>query len=203
MEQSAALDEEMSKPDFWNDKDNAQKKTAEVSSLKARIEPFRKLADRVEDFDVLVELAKDEGDAQSAEEVRSEYDAIGSALDELELMLLLDGEFDKNNAYLRINAGAGGTESCDWANMLLRMYQRYAERHGFGVQLLDISEAVTRAALERTESRGAHTREDHPGSEPEWGKVNVIVRQTGEEIGVVREPLAEIPPNLKQLLEGE
>lgn len=67
--------------------------------------------------------------------------------------------------------------------------------------MLDISEAVTRAALERTESRGGHTREDHPGSDDEWGKVNNIVRQSDSGIGVVREPLPEMPEELKQLFE--
>jgi succinate dehydrogenase / fumarate reductase flavoprotein subunit len=69
--------------------------------------------------------------------------------------------------------------------------------------MLDISESVTRAAIERTESRGAHTREDHPGSDDEWGKVNVIVRQTGTGIEVTREPLPQIPDELKELIKSK
>ncbi|MDG2125151.1 MAG: peptide chain release factor 2 [Verrucomicrobiales bacterium] len=135
------LEAAMSKPDFWEDKDSAQKQSAELSAVKGKIGPFRDLCVRVEDMEVLAEMAKEEGDEQSAAEVGEEFAAISQGLDELELLTLLNGEFDVGNAFLTVNAGAGGTESCDWAGMLLRMFQRYAERAGFKVEVMDYSEA--------------------------------------------------------------
>lgn len=131
----------MSKPDFWDDKDLAQKLTAEMSAVKGKLGPFRDLCSRAEDLEVLAEMAKEEGDEQSASEVGEEFAAISKGLDELELLTLLNGEFDAGNAFLTVNAGAGGTESCDWAGMLLRMFQRWAERSGFKVEVMDFSEA--------------------------------------------------------------
>ncbi len=92
----------------------------------------------MEDLDVLIELATEEADAQAAEEVVKEHAGIVTSLEEFELKMLLSGPNDRFNAFLTINSGAGGTESCDWADMLLRMYQRWIERHGFKSQIVDI-----------------------------------------------------------------
>jgi peptide chain release factor 2 len=135
------LEGEMSKPDFWEDKEGAQKKMSELSAVRGKVVPYRDLARRVEDLEVLAEMAEEEGDAQSAAEVEAEAAAVAESLGALELVVLMSGEFDSGNAFVAINAGAGGTESCDWAGMLLRMYQRYAERCGFNVELIDLSEA--------------------------------------------------------------
>jgi len=131
----------MSQPNFWDNNENAQKKVEQVSAIKTRLVPFRSLGQRIEEFPVLVDLARESGDDASAREVKDEYAEIDEGLTAFELFLLLNGEFDKGDTYLTIHAGAGGTESGDWAGMLMRMYQRYAERHRFQVELIDINEA--------------------------------------------------------------
>ncbi len=101
------------------------------------------------DFDVLVEIASEEGDADSMAEVVKEFREMEEALSDYELNLLLSGPFDRGNAYLTVHSGAGGTEACDWASMLQRMYQRWAERRGYKVELIDYmpgEEVGTRSA---------------------------------------------------------
>ena len=138
--QLAELEEAMSQQDFWDDKDKAQTTMQEIAALKRRIEPFKALEDRIGGFDDLVELAQMEEDPAFFKEVNSEYTEIHATLKAMELLLLLNGTFDGNNAYLTVHSGAGGTESCDWASMLLRMYQRWGERHDFKVETIEYSD---------------------------------------------------------------
>jgi len=132
----------MSASDFWNNKERAQSSVEEVSSLRAKVNPVLAVERQVDDLAILKELALGEPDhasqAAAAQEVLDEHAAIVKSLDEIELRSLLGGEFDKSNAFITIHSGAGGTESCDWADMLLRMYQRWIERHGFTSQIVDI-----------------------------------------------------------------
>ena len=132
----------MSAPDFWNNKERAQSSVEEVSSLRGKVNPLVAIERQVEDLAVLKELALGETEpdsqATAAREVLDEHAGILKALDEIELRCLLGGEFDRSNAFVVIHSGAGGTESCDWAEMLLRMYQRWIERHGFTSQIVDI-----------------------------------------------------------------
>ena len=131
----------MSAPGFWDDNDKAQAKMGEVSVLKNKIVPMRELESRVEDLSVLVELAAEEEDVEAAEaEVETEVEAIKAELDKLELRTLLNGPHDAESAFITINAGAGGTEACDWADMLLRMYQRWAQQQDFKVEVGDLQE---------------------------------------------------------------
>jgi peptide chain release factor 2 len=128
----------MADPGFWANKERAQKNVEEVSALRGKITPLLALERQVEDLPVLVELAIEAKDSESAAEVEKEHAAIQRGLAEFEMKLLLSGPNDRFNAFLTINSGAGGTESCDWADMLLRMYQRWIERHGFKSQIMDI-----------------------------------------------------------------
>lgn len=127
----------MAQPDFWNDADAAREVIAEVNSLKAWSEPWRRLTARVRDLQELAELLGVESDEGMAEEWSSEVEATGSAIASLELRNMLQGPDDMRDALLTIHPGAGGTESQDWAEMLLRMYSRWGEKHGFDVVLLD------------------------------------------------------------------
>lgn len=132
----------MAEPGFWDNKDKAQADVELVSRLRGIIEPFRALEVRISDLAVLREIAESEppGDArtQAEGEVVGEHRSIESALDDFEIRCLLGGEFDRNAAYMTIHSGAGGTEACDWADMLMRMYQRWIERHGLKSEILDI-----------------------------------------------------------------
>jgi peptide chain release factor 2 len=128
----------MSEADFWANKERAQKNVEEVSVLRGKITPLLALERQTEDLPVLIELAVESKDAESADEVWREHAAIVKALEDFELKMLLSGPNDRFNAFLTINSGAGGTESCDWADMLLRMYQRWIERRGFKSQVMDI-----------------------------------------------------------------
>jgi len=132
----------MAGADFWNNRERAQDDVEEVSRLKSLINPFRELAREIADFDALYLLAEEEKDtqvrAEAEREVAQEHERLAQKLAEFELRQFLSGENDRANAFLTIHSGAGGTESCDWADMLLRMYQRWIERHGFKSQMVDI-----------------------------------------------------------------
>ncbi len=128
----------MSAPEFWSDRNAARGVMSEASSIKGRLEAFDAIGRRLEDLPVLEEMAREDGGAEAEAEFRKELSEAGSALGELELKLLLGDPNDRLDAICSINAGAGGTESCDWAAMLLRMYQRWAERRGFKFEMIDI-----------------------------------------------------------------
>jgi peptide chain release factor 2 len=127
----------MAEPDFWTDADTARAVIAEANTLKAWAEPWARLAGRVRDLQELTELLEVEADATLAEECEREAEAIAGDLGALELRTMLQGPDDPRDALVTIHPGAGGTESQDWAEMLLRMYGRWAEKHGYGVELLD------------------------------------------------------------------
>ena len=132
----------MAEPGFWDNKEKAQADVEKVSRLRGLIEPFRGLEARINDLAVLHEMAASEpsgdGRTQAEQEVVKECQELEIALDEFEIRCLLGGEFDRNDAYVTIHSGAGGTEACDWADMLMRMYQRWIERHGLKSEILDI-----------------------------------------------------------------
>src|SRR6266702_3658360 len=114
----------MSEPDFWNHKERAQQQVEEVSTLRGKITPVVQLQSKIDDLEVLIELAKEEADpTAAAADVEKEHTAILAELDQVELKMLLSGPNDRNDAFLSVQSGAGGTEACDWADMLLRMYQ--------------------------------------------------------------------------------
>jgi peptide chain release factor 2 len=127
----------MANTDFWDDPDKAQIIVGEANLVKGRLNPFLGLENRASNLDEVIELAKETDDIDFAREAHDDFNAIVTALDKFELITLLDKPIDASNAYLTIQAGAGGTEACDWAEMLLRMYTRWAENKGFTVTNLD------------------------------------------------------------------
>lgn len=127
----------MSEPGFWDDADRAREIIAEVNDLKAWTEPWRRLSARVGDLKELADLLEIEPDDDLRTEWSGELEAAADELQKLELRNMLRGPDDQRDAILTIHPGAGGTESQDWAEMLLRMYTRWAEQHGFQVELLD------------------------------------------------------------------
>ena len=126
----------MAAPDFWNDKESAQNTVAQLSGCRNLVEPFRRLESEVEDYSVALELAGE--DEEFLKEAEIAYRRLLKSLDRMEIMSFLSGKFDRNNLYFSIHAGAGGTESCDWANMLLRMYRRFFERRGWKDEVIDL-----------------------------------------------------------------
>jgi len=129
----------MSEGDFWSNKERAQTQVEEVSALRGKINPLLHVERQVADFEALVELGLESPDsAETVAEVAKEHAAVLQTLGDVELRMLLSGPNDHFNAFLSVQAGAGGTEACDWADNLKRMYQRWAERHGFTTSIVDI-----------------------------------------------------------------
>ena len=127
----------MEAPGFWDNPDAANAKMRELKSLKDVAETYDGLAVQYDDIETLIEMGYEEEDAELIPEIRSELDSFIEVLEGIRIGTLLSGEFDKNNAILKLNAGAGGTESCDWAAMLYRMYTRWAEKKGYSLEVLD------------------------------------------------------------------
>jgi peptide chain release factor 2 len=130
----------MAAPEFWNDQNKAKAVIAEVNEHKGKINPLRALETRLADFDVLLEITAADEDPAGFAEVRTEWAALGKELDAFEIKILMAGAQDSHNAFITIHAGAGGAEACDWADMLYRMYVRWAEREGFAVEVVDVQE---------------------------------------------------------------
>lgn len=131
------LEMEMEAPGFWDDPDKSNAKMKELKNLKDTVEECGGLFSQYEDILTLIEMGYEENDDSMAAEIRQELDDFVEKFEELRVGTLLSGEYDKNNAILKLNAGAGGTESCDWCSMLYRMYTRWAERKGFSLEVLD------------------------------------------------------------------
>jgi peptide chain release factor 2 len=130
----------MAEPEFWNDGETARSVIAESQSIKAWTDPWKRMSGKVDELVELGELLELEEDESLRAEWLQEVEAIGAALDDLELRNMLQGPDDQRDALITIHPGAGGTESQDWAEMLLRMYVRWAEKHGYEVELLDRQE---------------------------------------------------------------
>ncbi len=126
--------------DFWNDSEKAQKVMNDLKLLKGRIEPWRELRIKVDDLKTLYELAVESDDLSLEDEIKAELDSSLKKFEQLSILNLLSGEVDKNGCFLTIHSGAGGTEACDWAYMLSRMYIRWGERHGFKMETVDLQE---------------------------------------------------------------
>lgn len=127
----------MEAPDLWNDPDRAQQFVKELKNLKDTVEQYQKLETWYEDVETLIQMGYEEEDASVLTDIEETLETFKVEFDALRVSTLLSGEYDKNNAILTLHAGAGGTESCDWASMLSRMYQRFADKKGYSVAILD------------------------------------------------------------------
>ncbi|APF33472.1 peptide chain release factor 2 [Microbacterium sp. NE2HP2] len=137
----ARLSEEAGAPDLWDDVEKAQKVTSALSHRQAELKRVTEVERRLDDLDVLVELAIEMDDEESAEEARKELKQLEEVIGQLEVQTLLDGEYDDRAAVVTIRSGAGGDDATDFADMLLRMYLRWAERHKYPVKVMDTSYA--------------------------------------------------------------
>ena len=132
------LEQQAGDPSLWDDPSHAQQITTELSNVQARLKKVTSLRSRLDDLPVMYELAEEEGDASMADDELSE---ITSAIESLEVQTMLSGEYDEREAVVNIRSGAGGVDAADWAEMLMRMYVRWAEKHGHKVDVYDISYA--------------------------------------------------------------
>ena len=128
---------EMQAPGFWDDPDKSNQKMREVKNLKDVVETMDNLQSQYEDILTLIDMGYEDNDPSIIPDIEEELNAFKTTFEEIRIRTLLSGEYDKHNAILKLNAGAGGTESCDWCSMLYRMYTRWAERKGFAIEVID------------------------------------------------------------------
>lgn len=134
----AELEHQMTKPGFFEDQEVSQKVYSEMGDLKVKLDRYRKLTNQYQDTSLLLDMIEEENDPDLIPEAEQEVNYVGKAIDELQLMTILCGEYDHSNAILTFHAGSGGTEAQDWAEMLYRMYNRWASDHGYKAEVLDI-----------------------------------------------------------------
>lgn len=127
----------MSDPEFWNNPEEAREISQEATFLKNTVASYKQLITDIEDARLMLEMAIEEGDESQEKDIADLVNTIEAEVEKREILLLLSGEYDKNNAILTFHAGAGGTEAQDWVSMLIRMYLRWAEKNGFAISLLD------------------------------------------------------------------
>lgn len=127
----------MEAPDFWDNPEKSQESMKTLKSMKDDIAVYAKLKEEHEEIETLIEMAAEENDASLLPEIQELLDDFRITYDEIRIKTLLSGEYDKDNAIVTLHAGAGGTESCDWAGMLYRMYTRWADKRGFSMEVLD------------------------------------------------------------------
>jgi peptide chain release factor 2 len=139
--QIADLEKQSGAPDLWDDPERAQQVTSKLSHLNSELERVEKVGARVDDLEVLVQLAQEEDDAETLAKAERELHSLTKAVSELEVRTLLNGELDEREALVTIRAEAGGVDAADFAEMLLRMYLRWAERHGYPTEVMDTSYA--------------------------------------------------------------
>ncbi len=137
----ADLGEQVAVPDLWDDQANAQRITGRLSLLQGELDRFNALNTRVDDLGLMVEMAQEEGDADSLAESEAELARVKKAVEALEVRTLLSGEYDVRDALITIRSGAGGVDAADFAEMLMRMYLRWAEQHSYPVEVFDTSYA--------------------------------------------------------------
>ena len=149
----------MEAPDYWNDAEAAQESMRTLKSLKDDKAAYEQLVSGYEDMQTLIEMGYEENDPELLPEIQETFDEFVQTFDNIRVKTLLSGEYDRNNAILKLNAGAGGTESCDWAGMLYRMYTRLAERKGYDVEVLDYldgEEAVIKSVTFQVNGENAY-----------------------------------------------
>jgi peptide chain release factor 2 len=135
----AELGEQVAAPDLWDDQANAQRVTGRLSALQGELDRYENLQQRLDDVEMLIEMGREEGDADSLADSEKELDRISKAVEALEVRTLLSGEYDAREALVTIRSGAGGVDAADFAEMLMRMYTRWAERNKYSVQVYDTS----------------------------------------------------------------
>ena len=156
----------MEAPDFWNDPVVSQEKMKKLKSLKSDVATYKELAQQYEDIETMIEMGYEENDPELVPEIDQMLQEFIQTYEAIRMKTLLSGEYDANNAILSLHAGAGGTESCDWCQMLFRMYTRWAESHGYTTETLDYLEGeeagIKSVTIEiRGENAYGHLKSEH------------------------------------------
>jgi peptide chain release factor 2 len=136
------LETEAARPDLWDDQERARQVTAELAAVNEDLEAYDRLLGRIEDAETLHEMAREEGDDSLEPEIEEALGSVATDLSRIELRSLFSGEYDEHDAICELHSGEGGADASDWANMLLRMYLRWAERHGFDVEIEAVTEGT-------------------------------------------------------------
>ncbi|MGN0466099.1 MAG: peptide chain release factor 2 [Lachnospiraceae bacterium] len=136
-EQIKELDRQMELPSFWDDVEHSQEVIKEAKNLKDIVSSYEELREQMEDVETMLEMGYEENDSDLIPEIQAMMKSFQKKFDEMKISTLLSGEYDENDAILTLHAGAGGTESCDWAGMLYRMYSKWAEKRGYKTEVLD------------------------------------------------------------------
>ena len=136
-QEAARLEDETTQDGFWNNLERSQKVQTRLKQLQNKLHRFKKLMSTWEDLTTLCEMGQEAEDEEILEELKTEFPALETEIEEIRMTTLLSGEYDANNVILQLHSGAGGTEAQDWTEMLYRMYTRWAERHGYTYQLMD------------------------------------------------------------------
>ena len=151
------LERKMEEPDFWDNPERSQEMMKELKSLKDDKEIYENLESQRDDMETLIEMGYEEDDASVIPEIQEILDQFETDFENIRMKTLLSGEYDKKDAIIKLNAGAGGTESCDWAGMLYRMYTRWAEKKGFTLEVLDYLDG-DEAGIKSVTSRPSPTK---------------------------------------------
>lgn len=173
---------QMSDPAFWNDPEKAKKISQEATLLKTEVEGHEELVRKADDLSDYLEMAMEDGDASFAEDIEKQYHDLLKDIEKREVRLLLSGEYDKCNALITFHAGAGGTEAQDWAQMLIRMYTRWAERNGYKLTILDMQpgdEAGIKSAAFRVEGEYAYGYLKSEKASIAWSAFRLLMLQPG------------------------
>ena len=174
------LEVQASAPGLWDDPENAQKVTSRLSAAQSQLKRLDSANQRIDDVETLVELGREEDDADTLAEAQSEIGSIRQDLDDMEIQTLLDGEYDERSAVVTIRSGAGGVDAADFAQMLLRMYLRWAERNGFKAKMMDTSyaeEAGIKSATFQVDAPYAYGRLSVEGGTHRLGRISPFDNQ--------------------------
>ncbi|HAF68439.1 MAG TPA: peptide chain release factor 2, partial [Acidimicrobiaceae bacterium] len=139
-EELTQLESRAASPDLWDDQDEARKITGRLANIRDDIDRWQKVRSELDDAAILEVLAREENDESVDDEIYSSISSLESQLDDIELLALFNGEHDENDAVCEVHSGAGGTDACDWAEMVLRMYLRWAESKGFSIEIQEATD---------------------------------------------------------------
>ena len=194
----------MEAPDFWDDAEVSQKKMKELKDMKDDMETYQNLVTQMEDMETMIEMGYEENDPALIPEIQEMLDEFQKDFDNIRIKTLLSGEYDSENAIIKLNAGAGGTEACDWCGMLYRMYSRWADKKGFTLEVLDYldgDEAGIKSVTFQVNGTNAYGYlKSEKGVHPVWCVFLLSMQQVSRQTSFVS---CDVMPDIKKDLDVE